>query len=188
MKIALIAVLLPILLIAGCTGSNGGTQYTHFRGPENAAVTIVEYSDFQCPACGSAKPTIDQVLAKYPDKVKFIYKDFPLPFHSFAQKASEAAECAGLQNKYWDMFDKLFANQEALTTSDLKGYATEFGLDSEKFNTCLDSGATAADVAADIAEAKQSGVGATPTFFVNGQKVVGAYPFEFWQTLIEGTK
>lgn len=180
------AILVPVLIIAGCVG--GGGQVIHVRGPENAAVTIVEYSDFQCPACGAAEPVIEQVLSTYPDKVRFIYKDMPLPFHSYAQKASEAAECAGQQDKYWEMHDLLFANQEDLTVSDLKMYASELGLDTEKFNSCLDSGATSGDVAADLEEGKKAGVDATPSFFVNGQKVVGAYPFSFWQSLIESAK
>ena len=176
--------MIPILLVAGCTGSSGNAV-THVRGPADANVTIVEYSDFQCPACGMAEPIIKQVLAAYPTQVKFVYKDYPLPFHTYAQKAAEAAECAGLQGKYWEMHDVLFDNQNALSADDLKGYAVELGLDTVKFNACLDTDAMKADVEADMAEAKAKGITATPSFFINGRKIVGAQPLDVWKTAID---
>lgn len=180
----LIILLVPALLIAACVSSSGG-QTVHARGPANASVTIIEYSDFQCPACGVVEPVIEQVLATYPAKVRLVYKDYPLSMHTFAQKASEAAECAGAQGKYWEMHDKLFVNQDALDILDLKTYAAGLGLDTARFDGCLDSDMMASDVAADLQDGKAAGVTATPTFFVNGQKIVGAQPFSAWQALIE---
>ncbi|MEM7820665.1 MAG: DsbA family protein [Candidatus Aenigmatarchaeota archaeon] len=175
--------LIPIIIVAGCTGG-GNTATVHVRGPENATVTIIEYGDFECPACSMAEPIMKKVLETYPTQVKLIFKDVPIPYHTYAQKASEAAECAGAQGKYWEMHDKLFENHNALKISDLKQYAVDIGLDTEKFNECLDSGAMAGDVAADMADARQAGVDATPTFFVNGRKVVGVQPFSVWQGII----
>jgi protein-disulfide isomerase len=184
MRYAILFAMIPILFVAGCTGSNGNAT-THVRGPSDANVTIVEYSDFQCPACGMAEPIIKQVLAAYPTQVNFIYKDYPMPYHTLAQKASEAAECAGVQGKYWEMHDILFTNQNALSDADLKGYAVELGLDSAKFNTCLDTGAMRADVGADMEEAKAKGITATPSFFINGRKIVGAQPLDVWKAAID---
>ena len=179
----MLAFIIPVMLAAACVS---GIATTHVRGSENATVTIIEFSDFQCPACGMAEPIVEQVLEAYPTQVKLIYKDFPLPMHSYAQKASEAAECAGEQGKYWEMHDVLFANQDALKISDLKSYAADLGLNTTVFNACLDSGATAGDVKADLKEGQSRKITGTPSFFINGQEMVGAYPFETWKSTIDG--
>lgn len=184
MRNQILLILLPVLMLSACIGG-GNNATVHVRGPDNATVTIVEYSDFQCPACGAAAPIIADILEAYPTQVKFIYKDFPLSFHSYAQKASEAAECAGAQGKYWEMFDKLFANQEALTVSDLKGYAAELGLNTTEFDACLDSGRMEMEVKLDADEGKRLSIRGTPTFFVNDERIVGVYPFTYWQHLID---
>ncbi|MEW6329226.1 MAG: DsbA family protein [Candidatus Micrarchaeota archaeon] len=156
------------------------------RGDASAQITIVEYSDFQCPFCGRSVPTVEKILEDYDGKVKLYFKHFPLGFHQYAQKAAEASECAGDQGKFWEYHDKLFANQQALTTTDLKKYATDLGLDAAKFNTCLDTGAKASVVQADFAEGSANGVGGTPTFFINGKEVVGAQPYDAFKTVIDG--
>ncbi|MFH1587007.1 MAG: thioredoxin domain-containing protein [Candidatus Diapherotrites archaeon] len=155
------------------------------RGPEDAKITIVEFSDFECPFCGRAIPTVEQVMEEYEGDVKLIFKDFPLSFHQNAQKAAEAAECAGEQDKFWEMHDLLFDNQTALAISDLKQYAVDLGLDTGAFNSCLDNGDMAAEVSADFAAGQAAGVSGTPTFFINGQKIVGAQPFSAFKAIID---
>jgi protein-disulfide isomerase len=110
------------------------------RGPAKAPVTIVEFSDFQCPYCSRAEGVVAQVLDAYKDKVRLVYRDYPLPFHENAVKAAEAAHCAGDQGKYWEMHGKLFANQAALDTKALKAHARDLQLDGNRFDKCLDSG------------------------------------------------
>jgi protein-disulfide isomerase len=159
-----------------------------FKGSPDAPVTIVEFSDFQCPYCARFyKNTLPQIEEKYikTGKVKLIYKDFPLSFHQYAQKAAEAAECADEQGKFWEYHDKLFENQSQLDVASLKRYAAELGLDTQAFNECLDSGKMAAEVQQDFNEGKAKGVSGTPTFFINGQKLVGAQPFEAFERIIE---
>jgi len=155
------------------------------KGPEKAPVTIVEFSDFQCPFCTRAEAVVAEVLRAYPDKIRLVYRDFPLPNHSDAPKAAEAAHCAGDQGKYWDMHAKLFANQQSLDVKSLKGHAKAIGLDTARFDKCLDSG----EKAKLVEEGKQAGaalgVTGTPAFFVNGILVSGAQPFEAFKEIID---
>ena len=155
------------------------------RGVASAPVTIVEFSDYQCPFCGRVNPTLEQVRKTYGDKVKIIFKDFPLPNHAQAPKAAEAAHCAGEQGKYWEMHDQLFANQGALNVPELKQYAVGLSLDAAKFNQCLDSGKTAGLVAAGTAQGEKMGVNSTPTLYINGRALVGAQPFEAFKQIID---
>ncbi len=155
------------------------------KGPQKAPVTIVEFSDFQCPFCSKAENTVSQVLAEYKDKVRVVFRDFPLPFHGQAQKAAEAAHCANDQGKYWEMHGKLFANQSSLEVPALKGYAHDLGLDQAKFDKCLDSGEKAKAVDANKKAGEEAGVSGTPAFFVNGRMISGAQPFESFKTLID---
>ncbi len=155
------------------------------KGPEKAPVTIVEFSDFQCPYCGRAEGTVSQVLADYKDKVRLVYRDFPLPFHENAQKAAEAAHCAGDQGKYWEMHGKLFANQQSLDATALKGYARDLKLDQGRFDKCLDSGEKAKLVEAGKKAGEEAGVSGTPAFFVNGVMISGAQPYENFKSLID---
>ncbi len=158
----------------------------HYLGGANAKVTVVEYSDFQCPACGAAEPTVQEVIEAYDNSIKFVYKHFPLTsIHTNAQKAAEASECTGAQGKFWEMHGKLFENQNALRISDLKSYAQQIGLNTTSFNQCLDSGAAAANVKADFNEGLAEKVRATPTFFINGRKIEGGVPFEEFKTVID---
>ena len=158
------------------------------KGKENAPVTMVEFSDYECPFCGRHfKQTYSQIIKEYVDtgKVKLVYRDFPLDFHPNAQKAAEAAECAGEQNKYWEMHDKLFENQQALGINNLKQYAKEIGLNTDKFNNCLDSGEMTSEVSKDIQDGQAVGISGTPGFIINGQLVSGAQPFSAFKQIIK---
>lgn len=155
-------------------------------GPDNAPITLVEFSDYQCPFCKRARPTIWQVLDEYKDKIKYVYRDFPLSFHSLAQKAHEAARCAGDQGKYFEFNRKLFDNQHAITVDDIKKYAADMQLDVAAFNQCLDSGKHAAAVQQDIEDGVAVGVSGTPAFFINGIMLSGAQPYQAFREVIEG--
>jgi predicted DsbA family dithiol-disulfide isomerase len=155
------------------------------RGPNNAPVTIVEFSDFQCPYCSRAEETVKKVMDAYKGKIRLFYRDYPLPFHAQAQKASEAALCAGDQNKYWEMHEKLFANQQALTVPQLKEHAKGLGLDQGKFDKCLDSGEKAKLVENSRKAGEEAGVNGTPHFFINGRPLSGAQPFEEFKKVID---
>ena len=138
------------------------------RGAANAAVTIVEFTDFQCPACAAMHPIIEEVLKSYGNKVRFVVRDFPLNQHENARKAAEAAQAANAQGKYFEYVAVLFKNQKALDVPSLKKYASELGLDRARFDAALDRGAYAAEVTKDIADGEMYGVGSTPTIFING--------------------
>jgi len=155
------------------------------RGPDKAPVVIVEFSDFECPYCGRAEETVAEVMRAYPEKVRLVYRDFPLPMHPNAPKAAEAAHCAGDQGKYWEMHARLFANQRALDVPALKGYAKDLKLDQAKFDKCLDSGEKAKLVEENHKVGGDLGVTGTPAFFVNGMLISGAQPFEAFKELID---
>ncbi len=155
------------------------------RGPATAPITIVEFSDFECPYCSRAEETVSEVMRVYGDKIRVVYRDLPLPNHKNAPKAAEAAHCAGEQGKYWEMHAKLFANQRALEVPALKGYAKDLKLDQAKFDKCLDSGATAAIVEESRKVGNEAGVNGTPAFFVNGILISGAQPFDAFKEVID---
>ena len=158
------------------------------KGDKDAPVTIVEWSDFECPFCGRFySQTLKQIDEEYiqTGKVKFIYRDFPLTSHQNAQKAAEAAECAGEQGKYWDMHDTLFESGVKGGVSSFKGFASDLGLDTDEFDDCLDSGKMAAEAQKDMRDGAASGVTGTPGFIVNGKVVKGAQPFEAFKAIID---
>jgi protein-disulfide isomerase len=159
------------------------------KGKSTAKVTIVEYSDFQCSYCARAETqAVVQIIKDYVDtgKARFIFRQFPLTsLHQYAVKAAEAAECAGDQGKFWEMHDKLFANQQALDLESLKKYAADLGLDTTKFNTCLTGGTKQAIVQAQFNEGSAFGVSGTPTFFVNGKQIVGACSFDTFDKVLQ---
>jgi protein-disulfide isomerase len=155
------------------------------KGPANAPITIVEFSDFQCPFCSRVNPTLAQVREKYGDKVRIVFRQYPLPFHQQAAKAAEASLCANEQGKFWEMHDAMFANQQALQVEQLKAKAAELGLNAEKFNSCIDSGKHAATVQADMKDGSAAGVNGTPAMFINGRFISGAVPFEQVAQVIE---
>jgi protein-disulfide isomerase len=174
-------------------------------GDENAPVTIIEFSDFQCPYCGATvgkneglisrfkaqdpswEPAVSNIIKDYVEtgKVRLVFRDFPLSFHENAQKAAEAGECADDQGKFWEYHDILFENQNALTVDDLKGYAADLDLDTEEFNSCLDSGKYTAEVQKDLADGQAAGVSGTPAYFINGVLVSGAQPYSVFKQVIE---
>jgi protein-disulfide isomerase len=156
-----------------------------FKGGDAAKVTVIEFSDFQCPYCDRGKAILDDLSSMYGDAVKIVFMDFPLPIHPDAPKAHEAAACAGDQGKFWEMHDKLFENQRALKPEDLKKYAGELSLDQAKFDECLDTDAKKAGVDADLDVGKSVGVQGTPGFFVNGRFINGAQPTENFVTIID---
>jgi protein-disulfide isomerase len=156
------------------------------KGPDNAPVTIVEFSDFQCPFCSRVEPTIAEALKVYGDQIKFVFRQFPLTsIHPFAQKAAEASLCADEQGKFWALHDAMFGNQSKLGVPDLKSTAAELGLNADQFNACLDDGKYAKKIAADVADGSRAGVNGTPAMFVNGRFLSGAVPFEQLSQLID---
>lgn len=159
-----------------------------FKGDADAPVTIVEWSDYQCPFCGrfysDALPQIEEQYIKT-GKVKLVYRDFPLSFHPQAQKAAEAAECAKDQDRFWDMHDRLFDNQASLSVGNFKVWAKELGLDTDAFNTCLDSGSKASEVQKDMLDGQKAGIRGTPGFMIDGKLVSGAQPFAVFASIID---
>jgi protein-disulfide isomerase len=141
------------------------------KGNPNAPVTIIEFTDFQCPSCGRTQPIIEQVVHEMGDKVRLVVRDFPLDQHQFAQKAAEAAEAARAQGKYWEYTAILFKNQNELGVPKLKEYAGQIGLDQARFDRELDSGQYAALVKRDLRDGGTIGVSSTPSIYVNGRKV-----------------
>jgi protein-disulfide isomerase len=156
------------------------------HAPKDAVITIVEFSAFECPYSKQAFPIIREILANYPDQIKYIYKHF-LPSESFpnAQKAAEASECANDQKKFFAMHDKLFQNQDRLTITDIKYYAKTIGLDEQRFSACLDSGKYASRVQKDMETGISLGVAGTPTWFINGRKIDGVIPLDLFKKAIE---
>ena len=166
-----------------------------YLGDKDAPVVMIEFSDFQCPFCRSFwRDTLPLIKSEYIDtgKVRFVYRDFPLSFHPGAMPAAQAAECAEDQGKYWEMHDKIFSEQEKLgsgtvqfSIDDLKKWSNQIGLDQNEFNSCLDSGKYANEVANDQNDGQAAGVSGTPGFFINGKSIVGAQPFSVFKSLIE---
>jgi protein-disulfide isomerase len=155
------------------------------RGPANAPVEIVEFSDFQCPYCLAAHSTVKRVLDTYGDHIHFVYRHFPLPNHPNAHPAAEASQCASEQGQFWPYHDRLFANPGKLTDADLKQSAAELRLDTARFNACVDSHKYKDFVDADVKAGQEAGVSGTPAFFINGRELTGAQPFETFKKVID---
>ena len=155
------------------------------KGPATAPVTIVEFSDYQCPHCKSVQPSLAKILAEYGGRVRLIFKDFPLAIHDVARPAHRAARCAAASGKYWPYHDRLFAAQPRFDRESLITYAVEVGIDSEPFARCLDEARFAAAVERDVAEARALGIRQTPTFLINDRPLVGAHSVETFRTLID---
>lgn len=161
-------------------------QGAPFKGGEKAAVTIVEFSDFHCPFCRQVISTLAQLEARYGDKIKLVFRDFPIEnLHPGATKAHEAARCANEQGKFWLYHDKLFASSPSSSPEVFKGLAKEVGLDVTGFETCFDSGKYQAAVKKDIDDGNRLGVTGTPAFFINGRLVSGAQPLEAFARIID---
>ncbi len=147
-------------------------------GPADAKVTVVEFSDFQCPYCSRAATVVDQVKEKYSDRVHFVFRQFPLPMHENARGAAEAALAANAQGKFWQFHDTLFKNQTQLTRTGLEGFAKDAGLNVTEFKKALDGKTYAADVDADVKLGESVAVEGTPTMFINGARVANPTSFE----------
>ncbi|MFA6099539.1 MAG: thioredoxin domain-containing protein [Patescibacteria group bacterium] len=159
----------------------------HIWGNKSAKVSLIEYSDFECPYCAKQYDTMEQIKAAYPNDVRIIFRHFPLSFHPNAEKAAEASECAAVQGKFWEMYAKIFEANKAskMSVDTWKQVAKDLGLNTDKFNKCLDSGEMAKVVATDQAEGTTAGVGGTPATFVNGELIEGAMPFESFKAKID---
>jgi protein-disulfide isomerase len=155
------------------------------RGPKNAPLTVVLFSDFQCPFCGRVEPSITELEKNYPGKVRVFWKNFPLSFHNNAKPAAEAAMAANEQGKFWEMHDKLFANQQNLDAASLEKYAKEIGLDMAKFKAATESHKFAAQIEADVKQGGSVGVQGTPASFVNGHFINGAQPFDAFKKIAD---
>lgn len=155
------------------------------KGKDTAKVTIVEFSDFECPFCSRGKKSMDDVLKAYPNDVKVVFKNLPLPFHKNAKPAALAALAAGKQGKFWEMHDKLFDNQKELSDAFYEKTAKELGLNVDTFKKDLADKALSDKIEADSKEAEKAGISGTPGFLVNGVLVSGAYPLEHFQKIID---
>lgn len=155
------------------------------RGRSDAKVTVVVYSDFQCPFCARGAQRLTEIEKLYGDRVRVAFKHLPLPFHPDAKLAAAAAIAAQRQDKFWELHDRLFQNQKSLGREDLLGHAKALGLNVTQFEADLDSPEVLAQVARDQAEAKRFAINGTPTFFVNGRRITGAQPLETFRSLID---
>ncbi len=157
----------------------------HRKGSAEAPIQIIEFSDFQCPYCAKAEDSVQKVLEHYGDKVAITYRHWPLSFHGDAHLAAQAAECAGEQGKFWEYHQILFDNMQALKRQHLVEYASTAGADADAFTTCLDSGKYAEVVDKDLADGAAVGMNGTPGFYINGEFLNGAQPFEAFQAIID---
>ena len=148
------------------------TEGSHIRGEASASATLVEFSDFQCPACASFYPIVKQLESDSQGKLKVVYKHYPLPQHKFAQKAAEAAEAASAQGKFWEYHDMLFENQNDFSLENFKKFAGELGLDQAQFDADFDSAKYAGFVRGDIELGTKLSIDSTPTFYLNGKKLL----------------
>jgi protein-disulfide isomerase len=154
-----------------------------FLGPKDAPVVLVEFADYQCPYCQKVHPDLQKLQKEFGDKIAIAYKDFPLPMHPFAEKAAEAARCAGVQGKFWEFHDKLFVDKK-LEPADLKEDASALRLNTTQFDACLDSGSQTAAVQKDAGEGKRLGLTGTPSFFANGHFFSGAVTYDALRDMV----
>ncbi len=161
------------------------TEGSPAKGPVTAPIEIVEFSDFQCPYCLRVTPTVNQVLKAYGDQIHFVYRHYPLPNHPNARPAAEAAVCAADQGKFWPYHDRLFEDPSKLGPSELKRDAADLGLDTAKFDACVDSHKFKTTVDADLQTGLEAGVDGTPAFFINGRMISGAQPFDVFKRIID---
>jgi len=151
----------------------------HVQGPRSAAVTLVEYGDFECPYCGQAYPIVKELTSQLGDRMRLVFRHFPLShMHPHAQRAAEAAEAAAAQGQFWEMHDLLYERQDELEDENLVAYAAELGLDLDRFQVELAQGAYASRVREDFMSGVRSGVNGTPTFFINGHRHDGPWDLQ----------
>ena len=165
----------------------GITADDHVLGGKDAKITLIEYTDFECPYCAKQFDTTTQLVKDYGDKIKFVVRHFPLSFHPNAQKAAEASECASEQGKFWQMYDAIFAANKAkdMSVDKWKAEAKKIGLNTTQFNSCLDSGKYANKISQQAAGGGSAGVDGTPATFVNGELVSGALPVDSFKGQID---
>lgn len=154
-------------------------------GPVDAPITIIEFADYQCPYCRRVHPGLSRLLAEYKDKVRYVFRDYPLANHNRAVPASVAARCAGEQGKFWDYHNNLMEMTGSLSDDDLMKRAADLGLEAGAFNTCFTSGRHTADVQAGFTDGQAVGVTGTPSFFINGRMVVGAKPYQDLKKVVD---
>jgi len=155
------------------------------RGDQSAKITVVAFSDFQCPFCNRVNPTLAKLLETYPGKVRIAFKHLPLRIHPDAPGAHAAAEAAGRQGKFWEMYDKIFANQRDLKPETFRTYAKDLGLDVARFDKDVADASVKQRIEADTKEAEKLGVAGTPAFFINGRYLSGAQPYESFQKIVD---
>jgi protein-disulfide isomerase len=160
-------------------------QGTPSRGPQDAPIVLVEYTDYQCPYCNRVQPTITALMERYDGQIRHVFKNLPLPNHSQAQLAGEAALCAQDQGKYWEFHDWLFSNQRTMTREMMVAQAGELGIDGELFDACIEQKTHAGAVSADAREARSFGITGTPGFLINGRVLSGAQPIEAFEVVID---
>lgn len=158
-------------------------------GNPNAPIQIVEFADFECPFSREESLVIRELMLRFPEKIHFVYRDFPLTdIHPHAFRAAEAANCSADQDKFWAMHDKLYQNAQRLTDLDIKRYALEIGLNIAQFNVCFDGRKYKDEIEQDRADGIAAGVKGTPTFFINGMRVPGAVPMGLWEQILARVK
>jgi protein-disulfide isomerase len=165
-------------------------QLAKTKGNQNAKVKIVEYADFECPACAASKPIVDKVLETYKDQVYFEYHYFPLPVHKWGRDSAAAGEAAAQQGKFWEMYNVLYTKQPEWTGKDngkdlFAKYAQDLGLDTVKYAAAVNDGAVKDKIQQSINKGNELGVNATPTFFINGKRYEGGLPFDEWKKIID---
>jgi len=159
---------------------------TPAAGPADAPITVIEFADYQCPYCRQEEPVLKRLREQFKDKIKYAYRDFPLPMHPYAHKSAEASRCAGEQGQYWPYHDRLFSGApEDLAETGLKSIARQLKLDGDKFDKCLDSSAQAAAVDKDLNAGKNLGISGTPTMYINGYTVGGAASYDTLRDLVQ---
>jgi protein-disulfide isomerase len=165
---------------------NVSTEGEPSIGPDDAPITIIEFGDYQCPYCEEwYQQTYQQLLAAYPGKIRFVYRDLPLPFHPEAIPAAEAADCAGEQGAYWKFHDAIFSGKYPLGRAAYDQYAADLGLNTTAFTTCLDDHRYLAEIQSDAADAAAVGLSGTPSFVINGRILVGALPLAEFKAIID---
>jgi protein-disulfide isomerase len=161
------------------------TAEDHAQGPSNAPVTLVEYGDYQCPSCGDAFPIVKQLQEHFGERLRFVFRNYPLPQHPYAEHAAEAAEFAASHGKFWEMHDLLYGHQSNLRDAELLRLAKHAGLKPEELTEALERDTYEARVQADVESGDASGVQGTPSFYINGREHAGDYDFESLVEAIE---
>lgn len=193
--IALILIFAALFYVFGSKGKGGGSDLIstyeedqkwagteNMEGSPDAKVTIIEYGDYQCPACGAASGIVSQIMEEYKDKAKLVYRHFPLPQHTFSFRASISAECAGEQGKFWDMHKALYGDQGGINSDNLK-YAEKVGLDIPKYTQCTNNNGYSEKIRRNIKQGDDDNLSFTPTFIVNGKRL-DSFSAESFRTAI----